>query len=425
MTLARRSFLLSTGLLGLAGLSGCGASDSPAGGSASGGNKELTFWYWDGALSGDVVKSLAASYAGRARITPTLISGDFSQRLTTTISSGNAVPDITGIKGEDMAEFLVQSEHFLDLNTLGTGAIAGSFSAAKYAQATTAEGKQIGLPIDLGPTALFLRADLWKKAGLPTATAAVSDLMQTWDGWFEAGRRLKKALPGTFAIRNATDVFGVALAQQPETFITRDGAFAGDRGGTEKAWKLAVRSIQEGLQAGIYDNTAFNTALSAGTITGHIGPAWNGLDIESGAPGTSGAWRVAASPGGPANIGGSYLTLTKACRDPETAFAFITELLSPANEAKAFTDASVFPAVTAAYALPELTRGQDFYGGQATIEVFGPAAKHLPVVYDAPLNAAIIGSYYTELSNIEGGKDPDRAWQDAIAAGRETAESGA
>jgi len=422
----RRSFLLGTGLLGLAGtLSACGSSDSAAADRPSNrAGKKLSFWYWDGALSDNVVKSLSASFAGRATVTPMLIPGNFGQQLTTTLASGRSVPDITGVKGEDMPIFLTQATHFLDLNPLGAGKIASSFAAAKYAQATTPEGKQIGLPIDLGPTALFLRADLWKKAGLPNDPTAVSALVRTWDGWFALARKLKKALPGTFAIRNTTDVFAVALAQLPETFVTRAGVFAGDQAGVKTAWALAVRSISEGLQAGIYDDTAFNAALSAGRLTGHIGPAWNGLDIASGAPGTSGAWRVANCPGGPGNIGGSYLTLTSTCRNPEAAFAYISELLSPANEGKAFTDSSVFPAVTAAYALPALTSGQAFFGGQATIEVFGPAAKNLPTVYDAPLNTAISASYYTELANIEGGKKPAAAWNDAVAAGKKTAASG-
>ena len=423
MTASRRAFLRSTGLLALAGvLPGCGSAAGTSG--AGPGDRKLTFWYWDGALSDDVVKRLATSFADRATITSALIPGDFGQRLRTTLSSGRSVPDITGLKGEDMPVFLTQAKYFHDLNGLGAGKIAGSFAAAKYAQATTPDGKQIGLPIDLGPTALFLRADQWKAAGLPTSTAAVNNLMRSWDGWFATGRRLKKALPGTFAVRNATDVLAVALAQQPETFITRAGDFAGDRGGVKLAWDIAVRSITEGLQAGIYDNTAWNTAMAAGTVTGHLGPAWNSLDIESGAPGTAGAWRVADCPGGPANIGGSYLTLPSAGRNPEIAFAYIAELLSPANEGQAFTDSAVFPAVTAAYGLPALTQGQAFFGGQATIDVFGPAAKNLPVVYDAPLNAAITASYYTELSNIEGGKEPASAWTDAVAAGRQTAESG-
>lgn len=425
MSVTRRTLLRSAGLVGLAGgLSACAGSGSDSGDGSTGKNRQLTFWYWSGALSEDVVKDVTASFAGRATVTPMSIDGDFKQRLTTSLASRNSVPDITGVKGEDLPVFLTRSDQFLDLNTLGASKIAGSFAAAKYAAATTPDGRQIGLPIDLGPTAVFLRADLWAKAGLPSDPSAVSALTRTWDGWFDTARRLKKALPGTFAVRNSTDLFGVAVVQAPESFISRSGEFIGDRGAVKAAWDIAVRATTEGLHAGIYDNAAFNAALASGSLTGQIGPAWNGLDIESGAPQTAGAWRVAECPGGPANIGGSYLTLTTACREPEVAFAYINELLSPANQGRSFTDAHIFPAVIAAYKQPTVTQGQAFYGGQSTVEVFGPTAERLPVVYEAPLNGAIMPSYSTELSNVEGGKDPAKAWQDAVAAGRQTAQTG-
>ena len=428
MNPTRRSVLTGAGLLGLiGGLNACGASDSGSSGSGAGngGGKALSLWYWDGGLSKTAVKDASTAFAGRADITPTIVEGDFKQHLMTALTSRRAVPDITGVKGEDMPIFLEQAGLFLDLNTLGAKSIADSFATAKYAQATTADGRQIGLPIDLGPTALFYRSDLWKDAGLPTDPTVVSARMKTWDGWFDVAKRLKKALPDTFAVRNSNDIFGIALAQQPETFVSRSGEFIGDEGGVKKAWKIALRAIVDGVQAGIYNQSAYNAALASGQLTAHLGPAWNGLDIEAGAPKTAGAWRVAASPGGPGNIGGSYLTLTGACRNPELAFAYIAELLSPANQSQGFAEASLFPARVATYTLPALTAGQAFYGGQSTIEVFGPAAQNLPKVYESPLNAAITSSYNTELSNIEGGKNPAKAWKDAVAAGRKAVKSAA
>ena len=398
-----------------AGLTACGSGSSMS--AAASDAVPLSLWYWSGGLSDQAVTEVATTFAGRAVISPTVVAGDFKQHLMSALTSGRSVPDVSGVKGEDMPVFLTQPDYFLDLNTLGAADLAGTFAAAKYAQATTLDGRQLGLPIDLGPTALFFRKDLWAKAGLPSDPDEVGDLTQSWDGWFEVAARLRKKLPGSYAIRSGADIFDVALAQQPETFLSRDGTFVGDSGGVKLAWELAVRSITEGLQAGIYDGSAFNAALSTGQLTGHIGPAWNGLDIEDGAPATSGSWRVAPTPGGPANIGGSFLTLTSSCRSPELAFAYITEMLSPENQSRGFTDASLFPAVTAAYDLPALTRGQDFYGGQATIEVFGPAAEQLPTVYVAPNNGAIAATYNTELSNVEGGKDASRAWDDAVAAG--------
>ncbi len=56
--------------------------------------------------------------------------------------------------------------------------------------------------------------------------------------------------------------------------------------------------------------------------------------------------------------------------------------------------------------------------------MFGPAAEQLPIVYESPLNAAAMTSYYSELANIEGGKAPAQAWKDAVEAGRRTVEAG-
>src|SRR3954462_8907599 len=102
MNPTRRSFLLGAGLLGLGGgLSACGASDS-AGSAGAGGDKALNLWYWSGGLSGQAVKDAATTFAGRATINPSVIEGDFKQHLMTALTSRRDVPDITGVKGEDM-----------------------------------------------------------------------------------------------------------------------------------------------------------------------------------------------------------------------------------------------------------------------------------------------------------------------------------
>ncbi|MBF5082235.1 extracellular solute-binding protein [Quadrisphaera sp. INWT6] len=421
MSLSRRSFLLTAGLLGAAGssvLTACGSGGATGAGDGDG--KDLAFWYWSGAISDTVVKDVAAAQTG-ITITPSIIGGDFKQKLTTTLSAGQSVPDITGVKGEDMPSFLTQSEAFLDLNDLGAKDIASSFSAAKYAAATTKDGKQIGLPIDLGPTATYYREDSFAAAGLPTDPTAAGEAVATWDGWFDAAKKVKAAT-GAASVRNTTDIFAVALAQQPSTFVTEDGAWGGESDAVKKSWDLAVQAHTDGVSGAVFDGTGYNQALAAGTIVGHVGPAWFGLDIASGAPDTSGKWRVTQCPDGPANIGGSFLTLTTACRNPQASFEYIKTLLSADNAAKSFTDASVFPATLAAYDLPALTAGQDFYGGQATIEVFGPAAQALPTVYDDANNAAIAAPYYTELSNVEGGKDATTAWNDAVSAAKQIAQ---
>ena len=89
-------------------------------------------------------------------------------------------------------------------------------------------------------------------------------------------------------------------------------------------------------------------------------------------------------PGGPANIGGSFLAIPERARNPKQAFEIITWMLSPENQARGFTDAGALPVQPRRRtSMPALTDGDPFFGGQATIEVFGPAAEKIPVAYEA------------------------------------------
>jgi cellobiose transport system substrate-binding protein len=188
------------------------------------------------------------------------------------------------------------------------------------------------------------------------------------------------------------------------------------------AWDNALKPLSLGIDAKINDNS-WNAAIGNGTLGSELGAAWHALDISSAAPATKGKWRVAANPGGPSNIGGSFLAIPKEAANPQLAFEIITWLLNPENQARGFTDAALFPSAPAAYKLPALTGGDPFFGGQATIDVFGPAAEKIPVAYEAPSDAAVSAPYYNELTNIETkGKSPEDAWNDAVSQAKQIAK---
>ncbi|WP_217552164.1 ABC transporter substrate-binding protein [Streptomyces sp. GbtcB6] len=419
MDLSRRGFLQAAALTAAAsGLTvACGGSGS--GGTKNG--KNLTLWYWGGALSDKVVAEAKTHFSSAVTLTASSIGGDFKQKLTTTLAAGgSSVPDITGIKGEDIASFLPNASRFLDLNDLGFKKISSQYLGWKTKLAQTEDGKQIGFPIDIGPTALFYRADLFHKAGLPTDPAKVAALATTWEDYFTLGTELKKKVSGSFLVNNIGSVFSMAVGQGTKRFIDKDNHFIGDQDHIRTAWTTAVRPYTLGLDAKINDNS-WNAAIGK-NLTTELGAAWHALDIEQAAPATKGKWRVCAMPGGPANQGGSYLALPKQCRNPEEAFKIISWILSPANDARGFTDAAIFPAAPAAYAMPAMTGPDAFFGGQKIIEVFGPAAKAIPDSYEAPADAAVMAPYMTELTNIEAkGKKPDDAWNDAVSQAKQIA----
>ena len=423
MELSRR-LLLRAGLAGAAGtaFTAAGCSTSPKSGGSGSTSKTTTLWYWGGGLSDKVVADAVTHFASSTTVKPSIIGGDFKQKLVTTMSSGGQfVPDITGIKGEDMASFIPNANKFVDLNTLGADKLASQYLPWKWKKGSTKDGKVVGFPIDIGPTATFYRQDLFAKAGLPTDPAAVSAAISTWDAYFELGVTLKKGA-NAFLVNNIGSIFSTAIGQPSTRFIDENEKFVGDQDHMHSAWTTAVKPYQLGIDAKINDDS-WNAAIASGGIAAEVGAAWHALDISQAGPGTKGKWRVAATPVGPANIGGSFLSIPKTSSNPDAAFQVLTWILNPDNQAKGFTDAALFPSSPATYKMSALTSPDEFFGGQVTIDVFGPAAEKIPVQYESAADAAVSAPYFSELTNIETkGKKPDQAWADAVSQAKQIAQ---
>lgn len=424
MELSRRR-LLQVGLLGMAGAAvgatgvGCSSDDK----TPSGDSKNLSLWYWSGGLSDKVVADVATKFSD-ITFKATQIGGDFKQKLVTTITSRQFMPDITGLKGEDIAYFMSQQNQFLDLNELGADSLKSQYLEWKWKQGSTPDGKLIGFPIDIGPTALFYRADVYQKAGLPTEPADVAAAMPTWDAFFDAGVKLKKAIPTAFMVVDASEVYSMAIGQSTKRYVDTDNRFIGEQDHVRRAWDLAIKAVRLGIDGKTTSGGQdFNAALNSGVLPSKLGAAWIALDIKSAAGKTSGKWRVAPMPEGPANQGGSFLAIPKSSGNPTKAFEIIKWMLSPDNQARGYTDASLFPSAPATYKMPALTGPDEFFGGQVTIDVLGLAAEKIPVAYESPHDAAVQEPYLTELTNIEAkGKNPDAAWTDAVAAAKQVGE---
>ncbi|MEU0219442.1 twin-arginine translocation signal domain-containing protein, partial [Streptomyces sp. NPDC006265] len=81
MDLSRRGFLQAAALTAAAS----GLTVACGGGSGSSGSKNgknLTLWYWGGALSDKVVAEAKTHFSGQVKLTAASIGGDFKQKLT-------------------------------------------------------------------------------------------------------------------------------------------------------------------------------------------------------------------------------------------------------------------------------------------------------------------------------------------------------
>ncbi|WP_326812860.1 extracellular solute-binding protein [Streptomyces scopuliridis] len=413
MGLSRRG-LLRAGLATTAGaaLGGLTAGCSVPSGSTG---RDMTLWYWTGGLSDKVVDGARTRFTEVA-LKPAQIGGYFKSKLLTTMAGRAYVPDITGLKGEDMASYLLNADQFIDLRTLGADKLKDRYLPWKWAEGVAPGGEVVGLPIDTGPVAHYYRPAVFERAGLPTDPADVSAELDTWDRYLAAGERLRKRVPGAHMLIDALSVYQYVIAQGTRRYVDRERRFIGDQEHVRRAWDISVEAYRRGLCSTLVTGTPdANAATEKGLLPSQFGASWAAGDLKLTVPRTEGEWRVAALPGGAANNGGSFLAITKFCREPERAFEIISWLLNPDNQTRGFVDATLFPSTPASFAQRAMREPDPYFGGQITIEVFGPAAEKVPVAYHSPYDYPLDRAVSDELTNVNAlGKDPRRAWKDAM-----------
>jgi cellobiose transport system substrate-binding protein len=422
--LSRRDLIragLGASLGGLiASASGCGSETAT---SVSTG--PTTLWYWAGGLSDNVVAAAVKHFAPQTSLKASLIPGDYKAHLLKALTGGGTVPNIVGIKGEDLASLLPRADRFVDLNTLGAESVASEYLVWKWRQGSTIDGRLVGFPIDIGPTAMFYRADVFRRAGLPSMPAEVSARIPTWDAFIDVGRVLHRALPTVALVNNGLMVFAARIAQSTKRFIDEGNHFVGDQAHVLAAWDTAVRVIELGLSANRTNGTdPASRTLADGTVATEFGAAWHALDIEQSAPAAKGLWRVAEGPASGGNIGGSFLAIPAAGADHKLAFKIIKWLVSPVNQARGFTDAALFPSTPATYSMPALTLPDVYFGGQPTVDVFGASARKGRRAYEAPADAAIQNVFSEHLNSFENKElTAAAAWTSAVTKARALARS--
>ncbi len=422
MRLSRRG-LLRAGLAGTAAtaLGGLAAGCAVPTGSTG---RNMVLWYWSGGLSDTVVKQARARYAGAVDLKAIQIGGYYRSKLITTMTGQAHVPDIAGLKGEDMASYLPNADQFVDLRTLGAEKFKSRYLGWKWQQGVAPDGSLVGFPIDVGPVVQYYQPAVYEKAGLAYEPADVSREMGTWEQFFAAGEQLKKRVRGAFILTDVTSVFDMSIGQGTERFVDRDKHFIGDREHVRAAWDRAVEAKRRGIVSSIVSGTPDAiSATESGQLPSQLNASWAAGDLKLQYPKTKGRWRVANCPGGPSNVGGSFLAITKACREPEKAFEIITWLLGAANQAQGFMDAGLFPSTPASYGMSKLREHDPFFGDQITMDVFGPAAEKIPVAFNSPYDVALGQPVKDEIKNVGVlGKDPENAWRDAMSKCRRIAD---
>ncbi|HEX7352447.1 ABC transporter substrate-binding protein [Brachybacterium sp.] len=403
--------MLGAGILPLA-LAGCGSDPS-----ISEDPDELVLWFWDRSASRDLLEQATRQIPGTDRhLRADVIGTSFDTKLRTSLAGDAYIPDITYINSNNSLYF-TNEDLFLDLSEIGADSVKGDFYEWKWNLGTTPTGRFCFFPLDIGPTGFFYRQDVFEEAGLPSSPEDVSAAITTWVDWIALGAELKGAADA-FLVNDALNVFEEFLNASPERFFDTDdkALYLEPDSAVRQAWDTSIAAIEAGVTAKIprERDTDRNAAWASGRTAGNIGAAWWAQVLQESAPDTAGAWRLASQPVRPGNSGGSFAAVPHTCKDPEAALAFITWINSAENQAAAYEDVQLFPSTPASF--ENLTYSGDFYGDQDPLEFFSTAAESVPSSFISNAETFVMGKFVLELSNVESsGKDPDAAWNDAIA----------
>ncbi|MFG2301411.1 ABC transporter substrate-binding protein [Actinacidiphila glaucinigra] len=341
---------------------------------------------------------------------------DYWKALQTRLAGGGGLADVQGIEvGRIASVTQQQADRFEDLGALGAADLKDDFSPAKWAAATTADGRTLGLGTDVGPEAICYRTDLFEQAGLPTDRTELAQKWATWDGYLELGRQYKaKAGAKSAWLDSVGSLYSVIVGQEKERYYDASGKLIYDgNAAVRTAWDLSVKAARDGLSAKLAQWTpAWNQAFSSGSFATIGCPAWM-LGYIKGQAGEAGrgTWDIAPLPGGAAgNWGGSYLAVPKGSAHAKEAFALVKWLTAAEQQAKLFKKQGSFPSnIGAIESVRDVT---DPYFSDAPIgRIFGAAAEASPVqvlgVHDGDVNQQITNA----LGEVERkGTDSATAW---------------
>ncbi|MEU6536571.1 ABC transporter substrate-binding protein [Streptomyces sp. NPDC047000] len=341
-------------------------------------------------------------------------------KVLTRLQAGSGADDIQAIEVGNITEAVqTQADKFVDL---GKEVDKSQWLDWKTAQATTKDGKTIGLGTDIGPMAVCYRKDLFKKAGLETdRTKLAAQWKGDWSKYVDLGKEyMKKAPKGTKFVDSASSVYQAALNGASERYYDKDGNVIWDKSsGVKSAWNVAMSVATSTMSAKLkqfdkpwdqgFANASFATVACPAWMIGYI-------EQKSGDSG-KGQWDVAQAPTA-SNWGGSFIGVPSAGKHTKEAIALAKWLTAPEQQAKVFAKQASFPSTPAAYASLKPAADTTAYFSDAPItQIFSDAAKTIPTQYfgikDQPIMTALtdVGILQVE----QKGKSPSAGWNAAKA----------
>ena len=392
-----------------AAVAGCGFTDS--------GKNELVVETFGDFGYRELYRKYEQSRPGLKIVEHVVSYDDHHKNLQAHLLGGSGTGDIEAIEGGYIAQFRVMADKFVDFTAHGVD--PSRWLQWKAQQATSADGKLIGLGTDVGGLAICYRRDMFAQAGLPTDRDEVAALWPDWRSYIAAGKRFKVNAPEDVAwFDSGSNIFNAMMGQAPVGYTDSDNkVVVASNPAVKQAFDLAVEAVRAGESAKL---TTFSQQWNAGFQRGSFAtvacPAWMTDTIKQNAPQTSGKWDIATIPGGSGNWGGSFLTVPKASKHQKEAVELAKYLTAPEQQSWIFRTQGHLPSQPALYADPAVVgHTNPFFNNAPTGQIFTAAARKLRPQYQGPKDGDIGPLIGQGINRVDKGKQgPERAWRQVL-----------
>lgn len=341
---------------------------------------------------------------------------DAKANLYTKLAAGSGLSDIEAIEGDAMPAILAESDAFVDLTD---PELDGRWLDWKAEAGTDADGRMIGYGTDIGPEGICYRADLLKKAGMPTDRDEVAGLMGTWDDYFATGEKFVAAVDDVAWYDSSGGVAQAMLNQVENPFETDDNTVDVENPELEAVYGTVTGNIDKGLSTRLPQwSDDWTAAFQNDGFATMACPGWMLGVVEGNASGVEG-WDFAdVFPGGGGNWGGSFLTVPAQGEHPEEAQEVAAWLTAPEQQAKAFEAKGTFPSQVEALDSEEVTSFvSPFFNDAPVGEILANRAEAVTVQpYKGPKYSDILTAFQTAILRVDDGSaTPEKSWNQFLA----------
>jgi len=273
---------------------------------------------------------------------------DYRPAFLTALAAGSGAPDVAMVEGGWIGE-VRDSLALEDLREqpFDANRLANDFVRFRWELGQSLDGRQTGIPWDIGPATMFYRRDIFEEVGLPYEPDEVEEFMSTWDGFVQAAELVH--IPGQrWLLPDASQLFFWLFMNRD--FYNEKLEFQLDRPGVMEAYDAAYKIRTNGwdMQVGMWTDEAY-AGFNGGGLAIVVAGSWYGGFLKSWvSPDNPGLWGVTRLPAGikDSNWGGSFVTIPTQSTNKAAAWAYVEfSMADPVAQNVMFEAVDYFPAL--------------------------------------------------------------------------------